>query len=97
MSHDDLTGEERCWPCTVANSVVGLLVALVPLAAALLRGDAVLLAGAVVWALVVVGFTGYRLVAKGYLPLAEPIAKVTGLHERIGPESGTETDRQDER
>lgn len=97
MSHDDLTGEDRCWPCIVANSVVGLLVALVPLAAALLRGEAVLLAGTVVWALVVVGFTGYRLLKRGYLPLAERIAKATGLHGRIGPESGTETDRRDER
>ena len=95
VGHDDLTGEDRCWPCTVANSVVGLLVALVPLAAALLRGDAVLLAGALVWALVVVGFTGYRLVARGHLPLAEVMAKVTGLDARIGPES--ETDRRNER
>ena len=95
VGHDDLTGGDRCWPCTVANSVVGLLVALVPLAAALLKGDAVLLAGAVVWALVVVGFTGYRLVARGHLPLAEPVAKVTGLDARIGPES--ETDRRNER
>lgn len=93
MSQEDLTGESRCWPCTVANSVVGLLVALVPLAAALVRGDPALVAGTAVWAVVVVGFTVYRLVRRGYLPLAEPAAKATGLHERIGP--GSDPDRKD--
>lgn len=90
MTREDRTGDDRCWPCTVANSVVGLLVAAVPLAAALVEGDAVLLAGSALWAVLVIGFTGYRLTKQGYLPFAEPIAKLTGLHDRIGPDSGTE-------
>lgn len=80
-----MTGEDRCWPCTVANSAVGLVVAWLPLAAALVGGDPGVLVAAVVWGVVVTLFTGYRLVKRGYLPYAEPVAKLTGLHERIGP------------
>lgn len=87
VSTDELTGENRCWPCTVANTAVGSLVAWLPLAAALVGGDPGVVAGTVVWGVVVTGFTGYRLVSRGYLPLAEPVAKLTGLHERIGPAS----------
>lgn len=93
MTDDDLTGENRCWPCTVANSVVGLLVAWVPLSAALVNGDPAVVAGAVVWGVLVTGVTAYRLVARGYLPLAEPVARLTGLHDRIGPGSGEGNDR----
>lgn len=80
-----LTGRNRCWPCTVANSVVGFVIAMVPLLAAIVRGDALLVALSVVWALSVTGYTVYRLVARGYLPYAETIARRTGLHGRIGP------------
>lgn len=95
MSERKLTEEDRCWPCTVANSTVGLLVALVPLIAALVKGDATLIAGTLVWVVVVFSYTGYRLVERGYLPLAEPVAQATGLHERIGP--GSKTDPEKER
>lgn len=81
----DMTGKGRCWPCTVANSVVGLLVAWLPLTVALANNTPTVLAGTVVWGIVVTGFTGYRLVGRGYLPLAEPVANATGLHGRIGP------------
>lgn len=77
-------GEDRCWPCTVANSVVALVVALVPVAAAFVRGEPSLLALAVTWALLVLGYTLYRLLAQGYLPYAEPVARRLGLHNRIG-------------
>lgn len=89
-----LTGENRCWPCTVANSVVGLLVAWVPLAVALVNGNPTVLAGAVAWGAVVTGATVYRLVDRGYLPLAGPVARLTGLHGRIGPgaDDGDERD-----
>jgi hypothetical protein len=92
----DLTGADRCWPCTVANSVVGLVVAWLPLAVALVNPAPAVLAGAVVWGALVTGVTGYRLVTRGYLPLAEPVAKVTGLHERIGPgaEEGGDAERE---
>lgn len=92
MSPDELTGERRCWPCTVANSIVGLVVGWLPFVAAFLRGDAVLVALAVVWATAVTGYTVYRLLALGYLPLAEHVAKRTGLHDRIGPASNAERD-----
>lgn len=97
MTTEDLTGENRCWPCTVANSAVGLAVALVPLAAALVTGDPVTVTVAAAWAVAVVGVTAYRLVSRGYLPLAEPVAKLTGLHERIGPgedRDGVDRDEQ---
>lgn len=96
MSDDDLTGERRCWPCTVANSVVGLVVAWVPLAAALVEGSAAFVIGTAVWGAVVTGYTGLRLVKLGYLPLAEPAAKLTGLHERIGPDSKLDADGDDD-
>lgn len=90
MRSDQLTGDRRCWPCTVANSVVGLVVGWLPFTVALLRGNAVLVAITVVWGAVVTGYTVYRLLALGYLPLAEPVARRTGLHDRIGPESNDE-------
>lgn len=83
----ELTGEDRCWPCTVANAAVALVVAAVPVLASLARGDAVLLTVAGVWAAGVLGYTGYRLLALGYLPYAGQIARRVGVHERIGPES----------
>lgn len=76
---------------------MGLLIAWVPLAAALVTGRTALLVGTVLWGVVVTGYTGYRLVRSGYLPLAEPVAKVTGLHERIGPGSRTGTERNGEK
>lgn len=87
MTNDttDLVGEGRCWPCTVANTVVAIVVALVPVVAALIKGEAMVLAGAVIWAVVVLGYTVYRLVDRGYLPYSESVARWTGLHERIGP------------
>lgn len=93
MTTQDLTGEDRCWPCTVANSLVGLLVAWVPLPPAVVNGDPAVVAGAIVWGVVVTGFTGYRLVARGYLPLAEPVARLSGLHHRIGPGRNDADDR----
>lgn len=95
---EDRTGENRCTPCTAANSVVGLVVAWVPLAAALARGSPELVAGALVWGVLVTAYTGYRLLERGYLPGAESAAKFTGLHERIGPGSKSELDprRDDE-
>lgn len=89
---DDRTGENRCWPCTAANAAVGLLVSLVPIVAAVANGDPAVVAAAAVWAIVVAGFTAYRIVERGYLPLAEPAAKLTGLHERIGPGREDEDD-----
>lgn len=89
----ELTGENRCWPCTVANSAVALVVAMVPVVAAVVRGDATVLALAVVWAVAVIGYSCYRLLARGYLPYSETIARRTGLHERIGP--GREDEERD--
>lgn len=88
---EELTGEDRCWPCTVANASIGLLVAWLPLTAALVKGESAVIQAAVGWGIVVTTFTGYRLVDRGYLPLAEPVAKLAGLHERIGPGSSSES------
>lgn len=87
-----MTGDDRCWPCTVGNAVVGLVVAWLPLAVELLTGDSgpVLLAAG--WGIAVSTFTVYRLVDRGYLPLAEPVAKATGLHRRIGPDADARSD-----
>lgn len=93
----EFVDENRCWPCTVANAVVGVLVALVPLLAALIEGSTALIAGTTVWAVAVIGFTGYHLIKQGYLPLAQQVATATGLHERIGPGSKTDTEREDSR
>lgn len=92
MPTENRTGENRCWPCTVANSVVGLCIAWLPLAAAFVNGDPAVITGTAVWGLLVTGFTAYHLLGRGYLPLAEPLAKRTGLHERVGAEN--ERDRE---
>lgn len=91
---EDLTGEDRCWPCTVANAAVGLVVAWLPLAVALVEGAPGVIALAAGWAVVVTGFTLYRLAQRGYLPFAESVAKATGLHERIGPGSKSDPEEQ---
>lgn len=85
MSVRDRSGDRRCWPCTVANALVGLLIAAVPLAAALQVGDRGVVLAAVGWSVLVVAATAYRLLALGYLPYAETVARWTGLHDRIGP------------
>lgn len=94
MAPEKLTGTDRCWSCTVANAVVGALVGLVPIAAALVNGDPTTVVGAVVWGVAVTGFTIYRLVARGYLPLAEQMAKWTGLHGHVGPGTHENEDRR---
>lgn len=88
----ELIGADRCWPCTIANASVGLLVAWLPLAAALIDGTGSLVFLAVGWGIAVTAFTVYRLVARGYLPLAELVARITGLHKRIGPGSNSDTE-----
>lgn len=93
MSDDTLTGDRRCWPCTVANGAVGLLVGWTPVAVAAVRGDPALLAGALAWGVGVTLFTASRLRRLGYLPYAEPVAKRTGLHRRLGP--GAEPDDEE--
>jgi len=86
-----LTGDRRCWPCALANSAVGLVVAWLPFVASSLgNGSRFALALTAVWGIVVTVYTGYRLIARGYLPYAERVARWTGLHDRIGP------DRRDE-
>lgn len=82
------TGDDRCWPCAVANSAVGFIVGWLPVAAALSRGRTELIALSLVWGVAVTGYTGYRLVALGHLPYAETVAKRTGLHGLIGPGAG---------
>jgi hypothetical protein len=82
-------------PCTVLNAVVGLLVGWVPVAAAVVRTDSVLLAGTLVWGVAVTLATVYRLLEVGYLPSAEFVAKWSGLHGRIGPAS-TSDDEENE-
>lgn len=91
----ELTGENRCWPCTIANAAIGLVVAWLPLAVALVKGERSIILLGVGWGIVLSVFTLYRLVDRGYLPLAEPVAKLTGFHERIGP--GSKPDSESER
>lgn len=94
VTTQNMTGDNRCWPCTITNAVVGLLVAWLPLVAALAGGNGMAIAGSIVWGIGATFFTGYRLIMAGYLPMAEPVARLTGLHERIGPGSRAE-DRRD--
>jgi hypothetical protein len=90
VTEPDLPGDRRCWPCAVANSAVGLVVAWVPLVAAVVAGRPDLYVGTAIWGTLVTAYAGYRVVALGYLPYAESIAKLTGVHGRIGP--GREND-----
>lgn len=92
MTDEPMTGDTRCWPCTVANAAVGLLVGWLPVAAAVIEGSPSLLIGTLVWAACVTAFTVYRLFRLGYLPYAEPVAKRTGLDNRLGPGSESESD-----
>lgn len=92
MSEQTLTGENRCWRCTVANLVAGGTVGGLPLYAVWGSGNALQLALAAAFAVGVVGFTLYRVYAKGYLPGMDRVARLTGLHERIGPGSESRED-----
>lgn len=92
VTDDPLTGDRRCWPCTVANAAVGLLVGWIPVVAALVEGTPTVIGATLVWGMCVTGFTVYRLVRLGYLPLADSVAKRTGLDEHIGPELESDGD-----
>jgi len=87
-------GDERCWPCTVANGLVGLVVGWLPAAVALLGDRSGILPLALAWAVVVTAYTGVRLYRLGSLPFAEPVAKRTGLHDRIGPGANDDDDSE---
>lgn len=89
MSEDELTGEDRCWPCAVANLVAGALVAGAPLALVWGSASGLQLGLAGAWALAASVFTIYRVVDRGYLPGAGAVARATGLHDRIGPGADT--------
>lgn len=93
MTETDLTGDRRCWPCTVANTAVGLVIGWVPFAAALLDGSQTVVWVTIVWGAAVTAYTAYRLLSLGYLPYSERIARRTGLHDRIGP--GRKDDDED--
>lgn len=95
-SQDEQIAGDRCWACTVTNAAIGLLIAWLPFGAALVSGRLPMIVATVVWGVVVTGYTGYRIVRLGYLPVAEPVAKLTGLHERIGPGSKSGRDRYDD-
>jgi len=93
-----LIGENRCWPCTITNGLIALVLAAIPVYGAIGTGDPVILGVTVVWAVLVVGYTLFRIVTRGYLPGAPRIAEATGLRERIGPgrhESESEEPRED--
>lgn len=92
MTEAKLTGEDRCWPCAVANLAVGGVVAGAPLALVWGTGNGLQLGLAGAWALAASVFTVYRVVESGYLPGAGAIARMTGLHDRIGP--GADTDSE---
>lgn len=79
--------DRRCWACALANSAVGLVIAWFPLAAMLLARNRAALPVAAGWGMVITVYVAYRLVGWGYLPLAERIARRTGLHDRVGPGS----------
>lgn len=86
MSGTDTTDTRRCWPCAVVNAAIGLVVAWLPFVATHLGESRRFVLGATaVWGLAATGYTGYRLLALGYLPYAERVARWTGLHDRIGP------------
>lgn len=89
LDSERLVGDHRCWPCTVANLAVGLVMAWVPVVAVAVAGNPGAVPVAVAWGVAVTAFTVYRLVGRGFLPLAGRIATVTGLHERIGRDAPT--------
>lgn len=84
-----MTGEDRCWPCAVANLAVGGVVAVAPLALVWGSASGLQIGLAGTWTLAAAVFTIYRVVDKGYLPGADEVARVTGLHDRIGPGADT--------
>lgn len=100
MSPEPDHGVERCWPCTVANGLVGLVVGWLPPTVAVLGNRRGMLPLALAWAAAVTAYTGVRLYRLGYLPFAEPVAKRTGLHDSIGPganDGDDDSERRSER
>lgn len=93
MSPEQSTGDDRCWPCTAVNAVVGLAVGWLPLAVAVLGHRTALVPLTAGWAVLVTAYTVIRLYRRGFLPYAESAAKRTGLHDRIGP--GAKADDRD--
>lgn len=87
MAPEEEAGAADCWPCTAVNLAAGLLVGGLPLVLVWPGGNAIQRGLGLAWAVAVLAFTGYRILAKGYLPGAEWLARRSGLHEVIGPGS----------
>jgi hypothetical protein len=96
VSPEQRTGDDRCWPCTVGNATVGLVVGWFPLIVVVLGNRAALVPLTAGWAVLVTAYTGHRLYQRGYLPYAESVAIRIGIHDRIGPgaDSGDEESKQ---
>lgn len=65
MDSERLVGDHRCWPCTAANSAIGLVIAWLPPAAMLLAGNRGALPAAAAWGVVITAYSTYRLVRRG--------------------------------
>lgn len=87
MNPERLAGDRRCWPCTIANLGIGLVIAWVPIVVLLVGGNAGSILAAAVWGVVVTTVVVVRVVGRGYLPFADRVAKVIGLHERLRPDA----------
>lgn len=86
MTNERLVGDRRCWPCTIANLGIGLVIAWVPFVVFLVAGSPDPIPIAAGWGVVVTTFVIVRVVGRGYLPFAARVAEVTGLHERVRPD-----------
>lgn len=84
----DATGDANaCRACLVANAAVASVVAVLPLAIVLTRGERGAILAAAIWMIVVLAYAFHRLRRAGYLPSAPTLARLTRLNRIVGPDA----------
>ncbi len=88
---------QHCTFCTIANTTVGVLIGVAPVATPLLTGRADLALWGLPLTLLILGYTARRVSHVGFLPGADHIAHATGLSRVVGPGVPEHDDARDTR
>lgn len=78
---------QHCTFCTIANTTVGVLIGVAPVATPLLTGRPDLALWGLPLTLLILGYTARRVGHVGFLPGADRIAHATGLSRVVGPDA----------
>ncbi len=88
---------QHCTFCTIANTTVGVLIGVAPVATPLLTGRPDLALWGLPLTLLILGYTARRVGHVGFLPGADRIAHATGLSRVVGPDTPEQDGASDTR